>query len=112
MSFISEVLISFTPQVFFGMIGGMFGGLFGIDKKEYGIKISTILLFNAAIAGSAVADMLHRKWGLDTVWFICFICTFAGLFAGFLMEAAKAASPPLAEKLVSKVGNNAIDRIP
>lgn len=111
MSFVAEVLLALTPQVVFGMVGGCIGGLFGIDKEEYGTKISSILILVACIAGSAVADVLSTKYGLKSLFGICFISVFAGLFAGFLMEAVKTASPPLAKKLVDKVGKAGLDKI-
>lgn len=111
MSLVGEVLLAFTPQVVFGMFGGLFGGMFGIDKEEYGLKISGILLTIACIAGSAVADILSMKYGLKSLPVLCFICVFAGLFAGFLMEAVKIASPSLAKKLVSKASKKGLEQI-
>lgn len=111
MSFIAEVVLSLTPQVIFGMVGGCIGGLFGIDKEEFGVKISSILVLVACIAGSAVADILSSRYELKSLFALCFISVFAGLFAGFLMDAVKAASPRLAKKLVDKVGKAGLDKI-
>lgn len=111
MSFVIEVALALTPQVVFGMVGGFMGGLFGIEKTEYGTKISGILIVIACIAGSAVAELLSTKYGLKSLFPICFISVFAGLFSGFLMEAVKVASPSLARKLVSKVGKTGLDRV-
>ena len=111
MSLVAEVITSFTPQVIFGMIGGFVGGIYGLNKKNYGIKISSILLFIAIIAGSAVAEFVDKKFGLDYIFPIFFISIPAGSFSGYLMVALDIASPKLAAAAIDKAGKKAVDKL-
>ena len=111
MTFVAEVLASFTPQVFFGMFGGLVGGIYGLNEKNYGLKISLILIFTAVVAGSAVAEFVDKKFGLDYIFPIFFISIPAGSFSGYLMVALDIASPKLAKAAIEKAGKKAVDKL-
>lgn len=111
MTFVAEILASFTPQVLFGMFGGLVGGIYGINKKGYELKISSILLFTAIVAGSAVAEFLDKKFGLDYIFPIFLISIPAGSFSGYLMVALDIASPKLAKAAIDKASKKAIDKL-
>lgn len=110
MDFFTQILVSFTPQVVFGMIGGFIGGLFGIDKQAYGLKISIILLVIATISGSAVADYLSSNRDVQSLFVVCFAAVPMGVLSGFLMDAIKTASPRLSKKIVKKYGDGPLDK--
>ncbi|MGB6924830.1 hypothetical protein [Psychrobacter sp.] len=110
MDFLTAILLSFTPQVLFGMIGGFIGGLFGIDKQAYGLKISIILLVIATISGSAVADYLSVSRGVQSFYVVCFAAVPMGVLSGFLMDALKTASPRLSIKIIKKYGDGNLDK--
>lgn len=110
MDFFTQILLSFTPQVVFGMIGGFIGGLFGIDKQAYGLKISILLLVIATISGSAVADYLSASRGVQSLFVVCFAAVPMGVLSGFLMDALKTASPRLSIKIIKKYGDGNLDK--
>ena len=109
MSLASEVITSFTPQVLFGMFGGFVGGIYGINKKGYDVKISVILIFTAIVAGSAIAEILQKKFGLTYLLPICLISIPAGAFSGYLMVALDVVSPKFAAQVAEKVGEKVVE---
>lgn len=111
MSLASEVIASFTPQVVFGMIGGLVGGIYGINKKGYDVKISAILLFTAIVAGSAIAETLQKKFGLTYLLPLCLISIPAGAFSGYLMVALDIVSPKFAAQVADKIGEKVVNNI-
>ena len=110
MDFFTQILVSFTPQVVFGMIGGFIGGLFGIDKQAYGLKISILLLVIATISGSAVADYLSLSHDVRSLFVVCAASVPMGVLSGFLMDAIKTASPRLSKKIIKKYGDEPLDK--
>lgn len=111
MSLSSEVLLSLTPQVVFGMIGGFVGGIYGINKKGYDLKISVILIFTAIVAGSAIAEVLQKKFGLTYLLPLCLISIPAGAFSGYLMVALDVVSPKFAAKVADKIGEKVVENV-
>lgn len=111
MTFLEEIIASFTPQVLFGMFGGLVGGLHGIHKKNYDLKISAILIFTAVVAGSAVAEFVDKKFGIDYIFPIFLVSIPAGSFSGYLMVALDIASPKLAAAAIDKAGKKAVDKL-
>lgn len=111
MSLVSEVITSFTPQVVFGMFGGFVGGIYGINKKGYDAKVSSILIFTAIIAGSAIAEVLQKKFGLTYLLPLCLISIPAGAFSGYLMVALDVVSPKFAAKVAEKMGEKVVENL-
>ena len=111
MSLVSEVIASFTPQVIFGMIGGFVGGIYGINKKGYDVKVSLILIFTAIVAGSAISEVLQKKFGLNYLLPLCLIAIPAGAFSGYLMVALDIVSPKFAAQVADKIGEKAVENI-
>lgn len=110
MGFFAEIIASFTPQVLFGMIGGFIGGIYGTNKKGYDVKITLILLFTATLAGSAVAEILQRRFELTYLLPICFIAIPAGAFSGYLLIALDVISPAIAAKVAEKIGDEVVEK--
>lgn len=110
MSLVAEVITSFTPQVIFGMIGGFVGGIYGTNKKGYELKVVLILLFTATLAGSAVAEILQRRFNLTYLLPICLISIPSGAFSGYLMVALDVISPKIAARVAEKIGDEVVEK--
>ncbi len=111
MSFVAEIVNSFTPQVLFGMIGGFVGGVYGTNKKGYDIKIVSILLFTATLAGSAIAEILQKRFELTYLLPICLAAIPSGAFSGYLMVALDVISPKIASRVADKIGDKVAENI-
>lgn len=106
-------LASFSPQITVALLGGLMGGLIGAEnrKKEYGRRLTILLLIASVVDAGAVADYLTSSHEVRSIFISMASGIAVGIFSGHLMDALRVASPRLAGKLVNKAGDVALDKI-
>ena len=109
--FLSTLLVEFTPQVLFGLIGGAIGGVAAADKKNYGIKIAIIAIVMSAATGGATADYLSDNHYTTSLLAIMVFTCIVGIPTGSFMDVLVIFSPRFAEKVVKLAESKTINKL-
>lgn len=109
--FLTTLVVEFTPQVLFGLIGGAIGGVAAADKKNYGIKITLIAIIMSAATGGATADYLSDNHYTTSLFAIMVFTCIVGIPTGAFMDVLVIFSPRFAERVVNLVENKTIDKL-
>lgn len=109
----SLAVLSFSPQILMAVIGGAVGGMIGISEKasRYGLRMAVLLVIASIVFAGAVVDYMITEHGLQSLFISAAIGMSVGVFSGHLIDALRLASPQLADTLVSRVGDSAINRL-
>ncbi|STY95222.1 hypothetical protein [Moraxella atlantae] len=105
--------LAFAPQIMMAVIGGTVGGMIGISEKAslYGPRLAVLLVMASIVFAGATVDYLMTEHGLRSLFISAAIGMSVGVFSGHLMDALRLASPRLADKLVNRMGDSAIEKL-
>ena len=103
----------FSPQIAMALVGGLLGGLIMYDsnKKDYGNRLARLLLVTSIVLAGACSDYLLTKHKVISLFIQMAGGMFAGVGGSCLMDAFRVFSPKLFTKLVTNVGNAAVDGV-
>lgn len=111
-NFLSVIITELTPQALFAFVGGLLGGSFAmLMDAKYARTVKIILVILSGCAGSALGDYLHVVRHIHSLGALCFAGSVVGVPIGFALEGIRLFFPTWFDKLLTKLGDKAINKI-
>lgn len=109
--FFTTLTLSFSPQIFFAIIGGVLGALISSDTKRYGWCLSFMFILVAMATSAAMGEYLYLNRGISSVYWLLLLNIPLGMIVGSTVDVVRIANRPLIEKLVTGIGNSGVNII-
>lgn len=109
--FFTTLTLSFSPQIFFAIIGGVLGALISSDRKRYGWCLSFMFILVAIAFSAAMGEYLYLGRGISSVYWLLLLNIPLGMIVGSTVDVIRIANRPLIEKLVNGIGNSGVNII-
>ena len=98
--------LQFTPQTAFSMLGALVGSLISADVKRYGWRLTILFTIVASVVGGAMSEYLVNE---KRIWVLFALNVPTGMVVGTTLDVIRIASPRMIEKLISTVGDSAVN---
>ena len=100
------LVLQFTPQTVFSMLGALVGSLISADVKRYGWRLTILFTIVATVVGGAMSEYLVNE---KRIWVLFALNVPTGMVVGTTLDVIRIASPRMIEKLVNTVGDNTVN---
>lgn len=104
----STLTLSFSPQIFFAILGGVLGSLIASDRKRFGWQLSLMFILAAIAFSAAMGEYLYLKRGISSIFWLLLLNIPLGMIVGSTLDVVRIANRPLIEKLVIGIGNSGV----
>lgn len=98
-----------TPQTVFSMLGALVGSLISADVKRYGWRLTILFTIVASVVGGAMSEYLVHEKNIVQIWVLFALNVPTGMVVGTTLDVVRITSPRMIEKLVTTVGDNAVN---
>lgn len=109
--FFTTLTLSFSPQIFCAVIGGLLGSFIASDVKRYGWCLSFMFILVAMSFSAAMGEYLYLNRGISSVYWLLLLNIPLGMIVGSTVDVIRIANRPLIEKLVNGIGNSGVNII-
>ena len=109
--FFTTLTLSFSPQIFCSLLGGLLGALISSDRKRYGWCLSFMFILVAMATSAAMGEYLYLNRGISSVYWLLLLNIPLGMIVGSTVDVVRIANRPLIEKLVTGIGNSGVNII-
>lgn len=109
--FFTTLTLSFSPQIFCSLLGGLLGALISSDRKRYGWCLSFMFILVAIAFTAAMGEYLYLNRGISSVFWLFALNIPLGMIVGSTVDVIRIANRPLIEKLVTGIGNSGVNII-
>lgn len=109
--FFTTLTLSFSPQIFCSLLGGLLGALISSDRKRYGWCLSFMFILVAIAFSAAMGEYLYLGRGISSVYWLLLLNIPLGMIVGSTVDVIRIANRPLIEKLVNGIGNSGVNII-
>lgn len=109
--FFTTLTLSFSPQIFFSILGGAIGAFISSDRKRYGWQLSFMFMLVALLFAAAMGEYLYSSRGISSIYWLAILNVPLGMMVGSTLDVLRIANRPLIEKLVNGIGNSGVNII-
>lgn len=109
--FFTTLTLSFSPQIFCSLLGGLLGALVSSDRKRYGWCLSFMFILVAMAFTAAMGEYLYLNRGISSIFWLFALNIPLGMIVGSTVDVIRIANRPLIEKLVTGIGNSGVNII-
>ena len=109
--FFTTLTLSFSPQIFFSILGGAIGALISSDRKRYGWQLSFMFILASLVFSAAMGEYLYISRGIASIWWLMLLNIPLGMIVGSTLDVLRIANRPLIERLVNDIGDSGVSII-
>lgn len=109
--FLTTLTLSFSPQIFFSILGGAIGAFISSDRKRYGWQLSFLFMLVALLFAAAMGEYLYTSRGISSIYWLAILNVPLGMMVGSTLDVLRIANRPLIERLVNGIGNSGVNII-
>ena len=109
--FFTTLTLSFSPQIFFSILGGTLGAYISSDRKRYGWQLSFLFILASLVFSAAMGEYLYISRGIASIWWLMLLNIPLGMIVGSTLDVLRIANRPLIERLVNGVGDSGVSII-
>lgn len=109
--FFTTLTLSFSPQIFFSILGGAIGALISSDRKRYGWQLSFMFILASLVFSAAMGEYLYNSRGIVSIWWLMLLNIPLGMIVGSTLDVLRIANRPLIERLVNDIGDSGVSII-
>ena len=109
--FFTTLTLSFSPQIFFSILGGTLGAFIASDRKRYGWQLSFMFILAAIMFSAAMGEHLYLTRGISSIYWLAILNIPLGMIVGSTLDVVRIANRPLIERLVNGIGNSGVNII-
>ena len=109
--FFTTLTLSFSPQIFFSILGGAIGAFISSDRKRYGWQLSFLFMLAAIMFSAAMGEHLYLTRGIDSIYLLAILNIPLGMIVGSTLDVIRIANRPLIERLINGIGDSGVNII-
>ena len=109
--FFTTLTLSFSPQIFFSILGGAIGAFISSDRKRYGWQLSFLFMLAAIMFSAAMGEHLYLTKGIDSIYLLAILNIPLGMIVGSTLDVLRIANRPLIERLINGIGDSGVNII-
>ena len=109
--FFTTLTLSFSPQIFFSILGGALGAFISSDRKRYGWQLSFLFMLVALLFAAAMGEYLYLTRGIASIYWLAILNIPLGMMVGSTLDVLRIANRPLIERLVNGIGDSGVSII-
>ena len=109
--FFTTLTLSFSPQIFFSILGGTLGSIISTDVNRYGWQLSFLFMLAAIMFSAAMGEHLYLTKGIDSIYLLAILNIPLGMIVGSTLDVLRIANRPLIERLVNGIGESGVSII-
>ena len=109
--FFTTLTLSFSPQIFFSVLGGTLGAYISSDRKRYGWQLSFLFMLAAIMFSAAMGEHLYLTKGIDSIYLLAILNIPLGMIVGSTLDVLRIANRPLIERLINGIGDSGVNII-
>ena len=109
--FFTTLTLSFSPQIFFSIIGGGLGAFISSDRARYGWQLSFMFILASLVFSAAMGEYLYISRGIASIWWLMLLNIPLGMIVGSTLDVLRIANRPLIERLVNGIGDSGVSII-
>ena len=109
--FFTTLTLSFSPQIFFSILGGAIGAFISSDRKRYGWQLSFLFILASLVFSAAMGEYLYISRGIASIWWLMLLNIPLGMIVGSTLDVLRIANRPLIERLVNGIGDSGVSII-
>lgn len=109
--FFTTLTLSFSPQIFFAILGGCLGAFISSDRKRYGWQLSFMFILAAIMFSAAMGEHLYLTRGITSIYWLAILNIPLGMIVGSTLDVLRIANRPLIERLVNGIGDSGVNII-
>ena len=109
--FFTTLTLSFSPQIFFSILGGTLGAFIASDRKRYGWQLSFMFIIAAIMFSAAIGEYLYASRGISSIYWLAILNVPLGMMVGSTLDVLRIANRPLIERLVNGIGDSGVSII-
>lgn len=109
--FFTTLTLSFSPQIFFSILGGTLGAFIASDRKRYGWQLSLMFILASIMFSAAMGEHLYFTRGISSIYWLAILNIPLGMIVGSTLDVIRIANRPLIERLINGIGNSGVNII-
>lgn len=109
--FFTTLTLSFSPQIFFSVLGGALGAFISSDRKRYGWQLSFLFMLVALLFAAAMGEYLYLTRGITSIYWLAILNIPLGMMVGSTLDVLRVANRPLIERLINGIGDSGVSII-
>lgn len=109
--FFTTLTLSFSPQIFFSILGGAIGAFISSDRARYGWQLSFMFILASLVFSAAMGEYLYISRGIASIWWLTLLNIPLGMIVGSTLDVLRIANRPLIERLVNDIGDSGVSII-
>lgn len=109
--FFTTLTLSFSPQIFFSILGGAIGAFISSDKKRYGWQLSFLFMLVALLFAAAMGEYLYLTRGITSIYWLAILNIPLGMMVGSTLDVLRIANRPMIERLINGIGDSGVSII-
>ena len=109
--FFTTLTLSFSPQIFFAILGGCLGAFISSDRKRYGWQLSFMFILAAIMFSAVMGEHLYLTRGITSIYWLALLNIPLGMIVGSTLDVLRIANRPLIERLVNGIADSGVSII-
>lgn len=109
--FFTTLTLSFSPQIFFSILGGALGAFISSDRKRYGWQLSFLFMLVALLFAAAMGEYLYLTRGITSIYWLAILNIPLGMMVGSTLDVLRIANRPMIERLINGIGDSGVSII-
>lgn len=109
--FFTTLTLSFSPQLFFSILGGALGAFISSDRKRYGWQLSFLFMLVALLFAAAMGEYLYFTRGVTSIYWLAILNIPLGMMVGSTLDVLRIANRPMIERLINGIGDSGVSII-
>ena len=109
--FFTTLTLSFSPQIFFSILGGAIGAFISSDRKRYGWQLSFLFMLAAILFAAAMGEYLYLTRGITSIYWLAILNIPLGMMVGSTLDVLRITNRPMIERLINSIGNSGVSII-
>lgn len=109
--FFTTLTLSFSPQIFFSILGGALGAFISSDRKRYGWQLSFLFMLVALLFAAAMGEYLYFTRGVTSIYWLAILNIPLGMMVGSTLDVLRVANRPMIERLINGIGDSGVSII-
>lgn len=107
--FFTTLTLSFSPQIFFAILGATLGSIISTDVNRYGWFLSLMFILASMSFGAAMGEYLYLTRGVSSVFWLFALNIPLGMVVGSTIDVIRIVNRPLIEKLVEGIATTSVN---
>lgn len=109
--FFTTLTLSFSPQIFFSILGGALGAFISSDRERYGWQLSFLFTLVALLFAAAMGEYLYFTRGVTSIYWLAILNIPLGMMVGSTLDVLRIANRPMIERLINGIGDSGVSII-